>query len=57
MNYPYSKILSVELLPVKYLELNTVVGWNLFAEWLTDKSCALLSPKYASANFTLNLIF
>ena len=38
-NYPYSKIFSLELLPEEYLELNRIVGWNLFAEWLTAKSC------------------
>ena len=40
-NHPYSKMFSLELLPVEYLELSRVVGWNLLAKRLTAKSCLL----------------
>ena len=40
-NYPDSKIFSLELLLEECSKLIRVVGWNLFAEWLTAKSFLL----------------
>ena len=47
-NYPYSKIFFLEFLGDEYLELSRMVEWNLFAEWLTAKSCLLHRGKFPS---------
>ena len=51
-NYPCSEKFSLELLPEEYLELSRVVGWNLFPEWLTAKSCLRVAGSFPDRYFT-----